>query len=745
MNLADKILRSQLELTKPIADGTSLEVSRALQDRIGRLMHFTRRKEVVVYDDYFEGVRGSLVVPRDELRGGVIMYIHGGGFTAGSIKYARGYAAVLAAECGMKAFCVEYRLAPENPYPAALNDVYDAYIALIKGGTPGERIIIAGESAGGGLLYSLCLRLRAEGIELPAGIIAISPWCDLTLSGESYSNNREADPSLTHERLVFFANCYVGGHTDDENPRPKRASRKKMEAELEEKKRDPLISPVFADLTGMPPSLIFAGGDEMLLSDARTMHEKLQAVGVRSTLVVRDEMWHAYVLYALKSAKKDYQTINDFVKNCLPKNNDRKLRWMQLDNSAKIYPASATSSWNNIYRLSATLKEEVDREVLQSALDVTVRRFPSIAVRLHRGMFWYYLEEIARAPKIQDEKSYPLVRMPFDDIRHCAFRVLVYNRRIAVEYFHAITDGGGALVFLKSLVAEYLEQKHGITLPSGNGVLDRLEAPRDEELVDEFPKHKAPVGKPRQESNSYRIMGTPEEDGFCHVTTFMLRSEEMLELAHKHGVSVTAAITAAFIKAAIRLQSIDEPRVKRQKRVKMLIPVDLRRIYGSSTLRNFALYVTPGVDPRLGEYSFAELCEIVSHRMKLDITKKNMSARIYTNVKDEENILLKLTPLFLKNIVMRFVFKLFGERKSTLSISNLGVVKLPEGMPDYVERFDVVLSVQSDAPYNAGVISFGDKLHISLIRDIKEPRLETALYKVLREEGIHVKLESNER
>ena len=122
-----------------------------------------------------------------------------------------------------------------------------------------------------------------------------------------------------------------------------------------------------------------------------------------------------------------------------------------------------------------------------------------------------------------------------------------------------------------------------------------------------------------------------------------------------------------------------------------------------------------------------------------------MSARIYTNVKDEENRLLQLTPLFLKNIVMRMVFKLFGERKSTLSISNLGVVKLPDGMAEYIERFDFVLSVQSDAPYNSGVISFGDKLHISLIRDIKEPRLETALYHVLRDEGIHVKLESNER
>ena len=745
MNLADKILRSQLELTKPIADGSTLEVCRSLQDKIGALMHFTRRREVVVYDDYFDGVRGSLVVPRDELRGGVIMYIHGGGFTCGSIKYARGFAAVLASECGMKTFCVEYRLAPEHPYPAALDDVYDAYIALLHGGTPGERIILAGESAGGGLLYSLCLRLRAEGIELPAGLIAISPWCDLTMSGESYKNNKEADPSLTHERLLFFSNCYVGGYTDEQNPRPKNVSKKEFDKAIDLKKHDPFVSPIYADLTGMPPSLIFAGGDEMLLSDATEMQERLLGAGCESTLVVRDEMWHAYVLYSLKSAKKDYDTINSFVKRCLPKNNDRKLRWMQLDNSAKIYPASATSRWNNIYRLSATLKEEVDREVLQSALDVTVRRFPSIAVRLHRGVFWYYLEEIAHAPKIRDEKSYPLVRMPFDDIRHCAFRVLVYKRRIAVEYFHALTDGNGALVFLKSLVAEYIEQKHSVTLPTGNGVLDRLEAPKEEELVDEFPRYKAPVGKPRSESDSYRIMGTPEEDGFCHVTTFMLKSSEVLELAHKYNVSVTALIAAAFIMATIRLQNIDVARLKRQKQVKMLIPVDLRRLYGSATLRNFALYVTPGVDPRLGEYSFAELCEIVSHTMKLEITKKNMSARIYTNVKDEENMLLKLAPLFLKNIVMKIVFRLVGEKKSTLSLSNLGMVKLPEGMGDYIERFDFVLSVQSDAPYNAGIISYGDMLNINIIRDIVEPRLEIALYNVLRDEGIHVKLESNER
>ncbi len=742
MNITDKIIRSQLELTKPIADGTSIDVARSFQDKIGKLMHFTRRRDVVVNYRESNGVNGALIVPRDELRGGVILYLHGGGYTCGTLDYAKGFASVLSAECGMRVMCIEYRLAPENPYPAALDDAYNAYMSLLDGGIPPEKIILAGESAGGGLVYALSLRLRDEGKRMPAGIIAISPWCDLTLSGESYTDNKEADPSLTRERLIYFSDCYVGAYTDQN---PKEKIKKAEEIGDKKLKTDPYVSPIFADLEGLPPSLIFVGEDEILLSDAQRMKEKLLMSGCEVHYVSRPAMWHAYVLYCLKSNAHDFTIINNFVKKCLPKDNERKLRWMHLDNAAKIYPAAATARWNNIYRLSATLNEDVDREILQSALDVTVRRFPSIAVKMKTGIFWYYLEEIAHAPKIQNEKSQPLVRMPFDDIRHCAFRVLIYKKRIAVEFFHALTDGNGGLIFLKSLVAEYLEQKYDIIIPSEEGVLDRLEEPKEEELTDFFPKHKALVGKSRNESDSYRILGNTEEDGFFHVTTFMMKPSELLDLAHKNGVTLTALIAAAFIKAAVNLQYEDIKKPKHMKKVKVLIPVDLRRIYKRATLRNFALYTTPGVDPRLGDYTLEEICKIVYHKMCLDITEKNMSARIYTNVKDEENMLLKVTPLFLKNIVMKIVFLLVGEKKSTLSISNLGNIRIPKIMQEYVDRFDFVLSVQSSAPYNASIVSYKDSLNLSIIRNIKEPRLEKALYDVLKGAGIHIKVESNQR
>ena len=741
MKLTEKLLRGQLELTKPIADGTTLEISRNFQDKIGKLMHFTKRREVVVHKPLSDAVKGALLVPRDELRGGVMLYLHGGGYTCGTLDYAKGFASVLCHECGMRVLCVEYGLAPENPFPHALEDAFEAYKSLLDEGVPPEKIILAGESAGGGLCYALSLRLKEEKMSQPAGVVAISPWCDLTLSGDSYVHNKEADPSLTRDRLCYFVNCYLG---KEQNLNRKLSLYTELDEETKSLAKNPYVSPIFADLSDLPPSLIMVGEDEILLSDSLTMCDRLREHSDKVTLVVKPNMWHAYLLYGLKSNRDDFERINSFIRSCLPADNDRKLRWMHLDNAAKIYPAAATSRWKNIYRMSATLSEEVDREILQSALDVTVRRFPSIAVRLRRGAFWYYFEEIKRAPAVQDEKSSPLCRMPFDDIRSCAFRVIIYKKRIAVEYFHATTDGNGALVFLKTLVAEYLTQRYGVRIPCVNGILNRLEAPTEEELRDEFPPHKALVGRSRRESDSYRIYGSAEEGGFCHVTTLELRPREVLDLAHEYGVTLTALLGAVFIKAGINLQNEDVP-LKKQKEVKVLIPCDLRRVFGVKTLRNFALYSTPGVDPRLGEYTVDELARIVSHTMQLDITPKNMSARIYTNVKDEENMLLKLTPLFVKNIVMKMVFLAVGEKKSMLSLSNLGNVVLPQEMEQYVDRIDFIPGVQMNAPYNAGVISYKNSLYVNIIRNIKEPRLERAVYEVLRTLGIHVKAQSNSK
>ena len=423
----------------------------------------------------------------------------------------------------------------------------------------------------------------------------------------------------------------------------------------------------------------------------------------------------------------------------------KKLQWMTLDNAAKIFPASLSRNWSNVFRISATLRDPVDPVCLQEALDEVVKRFPSTAVCIKPGFFWYYLEQLPHAPKVMDEKPYPLSRMPFDDIRKCAFRVLVYNRRIAVEFFHAVTDGNGGLVFVKTLVAEYLRRKYGVSIPFTDGILDPSELPKPEEKEDSFQKYAGPVKASRAGPDSFRIFGKREPDGYKTNTTFIFDAQDIHRRAKEQGVTVTAYFAAICLIAAMRHQQATVKNPRRIQPVYVTIPVNLRKMFPSQSLRNFMLYANPGIDPRLGEYTFEEICQLLHHQMKVMITPKNMAALMAKNVGDEKPIFLRATPLFLKNIVMRAVFNAVGERKACFSFSNLGAVSVPTAFSELVDRMDFVIGPQAQSPYNIGAMSYGGKLYINLIRDIEQPLLEKELYSVLKELGIRTCAESNTR
>lgn len=293
MGLPAKLVRAQLHIMKPIAANLSLEATRKGQDKLGEIMEAIHRRDVFEREHDFGAFQGAWLMPKDERRQGVILYLHGGGYTCGSLEYAKGFAATLADECGVRVFCAAYRLAPEHRYPTALDDALEAYRYLLKKGYPARQILLCGESAGGGLIYALCLRLRAEKLPLPCGLIAISPWSDLTQSGESYVTNRDVDPSMTKELLDFYAKCYA----DDP--------------------AIPYCSPLFGDLRGFPPSLLFVGGDEVMLDDTRRLHAALQKAGCDSQMVIAPERWHAYVLYYLSENMSDFDTINTFLTRVL--------------------------------------------------------------------------------------------------------------------------------------------------------------------------------------------------------------------------------------------------------------------------------------------------------------------------------------------------------------------------------------------------------------------------------------------
>lgn len=201
-----------------------------------------------------------------------LLYLHGGGYVIGSARSHRHLAGAIAAGAGMACLFPDYRLAPEHPFPAAVDDAVSAYEWLLERGVEAPRVVIAGDSAGGGLVVATLLALRQRGLVLPAAGVCISPWVDLTCSGASYETKAARDPIVKRQGVLQMAQHYLGGADA----------------------KTPLASPLFADLSGLPPLLIHVGSDEVLLDDATQLAERMRAAGGKVELEVWPDMIHVW-------------------------------------------------------------------------------------------------------------------------------------------------------------------------------------------------------------------------------------------------------------------------------------------------------------------------------------------------------------------------------------------------------------------------------------------------------------------
>lgn len=420
-------------------------------------------------------------------------------------------------------------------------------------------------------------------------------------------------------------------------------------------------------------------------------------------------------------------------------------RWMKLDNAAKIYPAAKRRRWKALFRLSATLTEEIDPAVLEDAQHATLARFPGFATKLKQGVFWYYMEHNEGGPPVKPDGPYPCPPMNFSENNGFMFRVRYHHRRIAVEIFHALTDGSGGLCFMKTLVAEYLRIRYGAVIPRDSEILDCTKPPSPEETEDAYIKYARDIGRSRREPDAYYLKGTKESDGYVHIVTGMIPVDTVLARAKEKNVSLTEYLTAVLIMAVAAIQRRKVWHRKLYKPVKVCVPIDLRRFYPTNTMRNFASYVNPGIDPRYGQYDFDETLNAVHHYMRAEVTEKLLNAKITTNVRTEKHAALRLTPLFLKNIAMKLTFARVGDRKSSTSISNLGLTRLPAEMARYVRRMDFILGPLSRNKVVCGALTYGGVLYLNFTRTIKESMLEREFFRYLVKLGIPVKVESNDR
>ena len=286
-------LKGRIQSLKSITNNVDLLKMRKMQDDLGVIESVALKNKIEVTDVTKLDFDAKFISPKnadEKNKDKVILYLHGGGYICGGIKYAEGFGSCFAVKTGIKVLCAAYRLAPENKFPSAVDDVYNAYLYLLDMGYSGEQIYLVGESAGGGLCYSLCLKLKDAGITMPGKIVAISPWSDLTLSGNSSKQKSAEDPSLSVDFLRNNAKAYAGENVSDK-----------------------FASPLFGSLDQMPPSLIFVGTSEILFDDSVRLAEKLSKSGSKCSLVAEEGMWHAYVLFKTPESSYAMDKIKAFL------------------------------------------------------------------------------------------------------------------------------------------------------------------------------------------------------------------------------------------------------------------------------------------------------------------------------------------------------------------------------------------------------------------------------------------------
>ena len=419
-------------------------------------------------------------------------------------------------------------------------------------------------------------------------------------------------------------------------------------------------------------------------------------------------------------------------------------KWVRLDNAAKIYPAASSRKWSAIFRFSADFTEDVDPLLLQRALERMEPRFPVFFMRLRRGLFWYYLEQSDGCPRVQPEGPYPCAPLLPRSNQGFSFRVLYYHNRVAVEFFHVIADGTGGLCFLKTLAAEYLTLRYGADIPRDGAILCCGDAPCEAEMEDSFLRYAGNVAVSRAESSAYHMDGTREED-FVHLTTGSMPADAVCAKAKELGVSVNTFLVAVMLDALLEIQAAEGVPRRFRRPVKVCVPVNLRRLFPSATLRNFSSFLNPGVDPRLETYTLGEIAKAVYHYMGANASRQQLGARFSSNVISEKSPVLRLTPLFLKDLALKIAFISFGDTKSSTTISNIGVVELPEAMRRYVLRMDMVLGPLNINPACCAVLTYGGTLRFNIVRVIREPALERAFFTRLVQLGIPVEIESNQK
>ncbi|MDE7349054.1 MAG: hypothetical protein K2N53_05270 [Clostridia bacterium] len=419
--------------------------------------------------------------------------------------------------------------------------------------------------------------------------------------------------------------------------------------------------------------------------------------------------------------------------------------WSKLDNSAKIYPMLVNKKSQNIFRLSVSLKKEVDSAILQEALSLTIGRFPGYQVRLMKGVFWYYFDHNYSKLSVYPLDPTSIKKITDKNCNGYCFRVSYFQNQIVCDFFHAICDATGAAEFVKSLVYTYLNLL-GNDVFSDQKILTVGSPVTPEELEDSFLKNykRVPLSKLKikdlQGKKAYHINGILFDNPGNGIIHMYCDVQQLLDVCHARGCTMTEYLGALFMLSIYESQIKDK--LQEANDIQLFVPINLRKIFPSKTLRNFSLFSRIGANP-YEDMDMDKLIEIMHTNLKRDMDKDNLKAKISTTVWAEKFFLVRFIPLFLKRIFFNFSNMFFGKSKKTATLSNFGVLNLPDSMKEHVESASFAITSNTTTPLSLSIISCSGKACITFTRRITDTDIERIFARRLSDDGVDLQVTSN--
>lgn len=423
----------------------------------------------------------------------------------------------------------------------------------------------------------------------------------------------------------------------------------------------------------------------------------------------------------------------------------RPPEWYRLDNQARIFPSILSDRFPTLFRISALLTQPVRISALERALARAYRRMPYFSVTLRRGLFWHFLER-CEPVGVQPDLDSPCSDRPRYGVRRPLVLVRARGRRIAVEASHIVTDGTGALEFLRRLLAFYFEElgapeREGRASNGADIASPEMLAAEEEYASRVHSGTRLPA--PPVFAKAWHLGGARLPRATYRVVALRYEASALRERAAAFGVTLTDYVLAVFLYA---LQDRYRATFARRKRpVRVLVPVNMRPMVGSRTMRNFFVYIMIEIDPRLGRYELSEIVTKVHHQMRAELDHRSLHRQLARNVRAERRLAVRLIPIVFKDLILRTVHRLRGEAVNTASLSNLGRVELDERVGATVESFDFIPPPSPITGVNMTMIGFRDTITIGFGSTREDRDVEREVARTLAAEGCIGRLRTNWR